>query len=503
MKLYSEDRPVYVLKKTFSAILPKIKYFFRCQGAFLFLTLIISLSTTFAYYNNTKEYPRASIFRMLLGTAIFPFKTRLLVYKFSYFVAKLLNANLYYVFFALRWITIILILIVLRSILRELKIKHSLLPFLFPFVTLFSFIDGYWYPTDFLEILFFSLMILLILKDKPFLFSIVFGLSFLNRDSTIFILPFFLYHYIARKKMKELLMYGALLMIIILGIKLLLLPSGTYPLSKEIHQWKLPKNISALKSFPVLWRNPSNAKVRNFFIKIITFSGLLYLLVFFYWKTIPKVIKYFLVIVGPLNLIAGLFVGNLNETRIFYPIIPGLILASAVILERKDRKIRILNILIILIVLIFLAQHGIYLKKECEFSLKSKTFNLQEFKQWKKESFAFQKKDIKFEKDKIIIVPPRIPKTLFFLDSALFISCPSPKPAVCTIWLTKKIKHKSRLKKYGNDFYTLTRNVRFEMKNPSLQSMNIKRIEIQFEDEIDPNTDCEIRWSGFSLKNKT
>ncbi len=503
MKLYSEDRPIFFTKRIFSIILPKIKYFSRFHGAFLLLTLIISLSTTFAYYNNTKEYPRASIFRMLLGTAIYPFKTRLLVYKFSYFVANLLNANLYYVFFALRWITIVLILIVLRSILKELKIKHILLPFLFPFATLFSFIDDYWYPTDFLEILFFSLMILLILKDKPFLFSIVFGLSFLNRDSTIFILPFFLYHYIARKKMKELLIYGALLMIIILAVKLLLLPSGTFPLSNEIHQWKLYKNISALKSFPVLWRNPSNVKVRNFFIKIITFSGFLYLLVFFHWKTIPRIIKYFLVIVGPLNLAAGLFVGNLNETRIFYPIIPGLILASAIVLKQKDRKIIILNILMTLIVLVFLAKDGIYLKKECELSLKSKTFNLQEFKRWKQESFVFQKKDIKFEKDKVIIVPPRIPKTLFFLDSALFVSCASPKPAVCTIWLTKKIKHKSRLKKYGNDFYTLTRNVRFEMKHPSLQSMNIKRIEIQFEDEVDPTIDCEIRWKGFSLKNKT
>ena len=493
---------MYSSKSIFSKILTRIKLFFRYEGIFLITTLLIASFTTLAYYNNTKEYPHASIFRMLLGTASFPFKNRILVYKFSYFLANLFNANLYYVFFALRWITIILILIVLRSILKELKIKNSFLPFLFPFATLFSFIHDYWYPTDFLEILSFSLMFLLILKNKPFLFIIVFGLSFLNRESAIFILPFFIYHYFTRRKIKELIFFGVLLMIVILSIEFLLLHPETYPVSKKIYEWKLSKNISFFKDFPLLLSDPLNKKVNYFFYRLITFSGMLYLLVLFYWKHIPKKLKYFLTIIGSLNFISALIIGNLRETRILYPIVPALILSSTLILKRPNKFIKLLKILIVIVVIIFFARNGIFLKKDSEFSIKSQALNVQEFKQWKKDSFMFQRKNLRIKKDRIFINSQRIQKKLLFLDSTIFVKCREKKPLFCTIWLDEDLNYIRQFREFRDYYYVSTKNLKFEMKNPAVQSMDIKRIVIRFEGEISKKTFFKIKWKGFSVENK-
>jgi len=489
-------------KRSFINIPVKIKYFFRSEGIFLFFTLIISLFTTFSYYNNTKEYPPGSIIRILLGTAPFPFHMRQLIYKCSYFLASLFNMNLYHVFFTLRVLSIILVIVVLRGILKELKIKYTFLPFLFPFATLFSFTNNYWYPTDFLEILFFALMILLILKNKSLLFTIVFGISFLNRESTIFILPFFIYYYFTQRKRKEMLFIGVLLITAILVIEFIFLPTETFPISKETYGWKLARNISFLKSFPLLLSDPQNEKAKDFFFKLITFSGFLYLLVIFYRKSIPKVLKHFLAIVSPLNIVSALMVGHISETRIFYPIIPGLILSSAFILKKQNKFIKLLNILIIVVVIIFIAKHGIFLKKDSEFSIKSKEFNLQEFKQWKKGSFMFQKKDIRVKKDRMVIDIERTQKTLLFLDSTVLVKCSEKRPLSCIIWLDKNLKYKSRFKKNGNNYHAFTRNPKFEMRNPSIQLKKIERIEINYEGEVSKRTYYEIRWVGFFIQNK-
>jgi len=345
-------------------------------------------------------------------------------------------------------------------------------------------------------------MILLILKNKPFLFTIVFGFSFLNRESAIFILPFFICHNFTRRKIKELLFFGVLLLIVILSIEFLLLHPETYPISKQTYRWKLSKNISFLKSFPLLLSDPSYKKVQYFFYRLITFSGMLYLLVIFYWKSVPKVLKYFLAIVGPINIISALIFGNLRETRIFYPIIPGLILSSTLILNKQNKFIKLLKILIIIIVIIFFAKNGIFLKKDSEFSIKSQAFNLQEFKQWKKGSFMFQKKNFRIKKDRIFIDSRRIQKNLLFLDSTIFVKCYGKRPLFCTIWLDKNLKYTRRFKEYRDYYSVTTKNLRFEMKNPSVQFIDIKRIVIKFEGEISKKTCCEIKWKGFFIQNK-
>ena len=78
----------------------------------------------------------------------------------------------------------------------------------------------------------------------------------------------------------------------------------------------------------------------------------------------------FLLTVGLVNLLFALLVGNLWETRIFYPLIPCLILSSSIILEKRKGKTVLLSFLVIMVVSLFFIGNGLHLREDSEFAAK-------------------------------------------------------------------------------------------------------------------------------------
>jgi len=393
-------------------------------------------------------------------------------------------------------LTVILILYICRCFLKEIHTDSRLLPFLFPFATAFSFFNDYWCATDFLEILFFSLMLFLVLKGRTLLFGLVFIVSFLNRESALFILPFFLFNYGSRRKIKEIVVCGSLIVLAIVIVRFLILSVGNPVFSPESHTSTFRSNINFLK----LVFNNHQENSSYLFWKLLSFSGFLYFFVVLNLQKIPRILRHFLLTVGPVNLLFALLVGNLWETRIFYPLIPCLILSSSIILEKRKGKTVLLSFLVITVISLFFAGNGLHLREDSEFAAKSGAFNIEEFGKMKWDFLVFREKNFRFKDDKVIVNLDRFSKKFLFLDSYIIVTSSTNKPKACIIWLDNRIRFRKKFKKHGKDFYIRMRGIRFEMKNPKVQTAHIIRLIIVYSGKTGKENIGKIEWKGFSAE---
>ncbi|MGB9004162.1 MAG: hypothetical protein WCB96_00405 [Candidatus Aminicenantales bacterium] len=473
-----------------------------CQKKAVFAGMAVSaaLLTAAAYHLTTKEYPPGSILRVSLGIADFPFQGRILVYETAQFLSRTFSLNLYAVHFLLRSLTIVGILYTLRSLLRLLGFQSSLLPLLFPWATLFSFAGDYSYPTDFPEILAFALMLLLALKSRWLWLLLVFGLSFLNRESAVLFLPFLGLQALRQEKKLAPLACLAIMVLMAVGLRMLVVPQDAASFSLADHPQKLSGNLKLLKDIPLIFNRQQGEAVRFLVWRLLSFSGFLYLALILNKKKIPVVLRRFLVATTPFCLLAGAVVGNLDETRVFYPLLPGLILAAAIFFEEHRRLRRLVMPLVLVLVICFFIKCGLALPKGSEFLVKAAAFRAEEFKHWEKSASKFSSQDMIVQGDRIIINLTTHQKRYYFLDARILVpSQPyAPRPIRCRYFLKNGLSHFEPFWEGRGVLSALGRHIEFEMKNPTAQTAEVEKIMVLFDQDLTGKPLPLITWRGFS-----
>ena len=474
--------------------------FFQKKAVFAGMAVSAALLTAAAYHLTTKEYPPGSILRVSLGIADFPFQGRILVYETARFLSRTFSLNLYAVHFLLRSLTIVGILYTLRSLLRLLGFQSPLLPLLFPWATLFSFVGDYSYPTDFPEILAFALMLLLALKSRWLWLLLVFGLSFLNRESAVLFLPFLGLQALRQEKKLAALACLAGAALLAVGLRMFVMPHDAASFSFADHPQKLSANLELLKDIPLIFNGQQGGAVRFLVWRLLSFSGFLYLALMLNGNKTPVVLRRFLAVTMPFCLLAGAVVGNLNETRVFYPLLPAFILGAAIFLEGHRMLRRLIMPLVLAGVTVFFVKTAMDLPQGSEFLVKAAAFRAEEFKHWEKTVLKFPSQDIIVRGDRMIISLTSHPQKYYFLDARILVpSQPfAPRPIRCRYFMKNGLSHAEPFWEGRDALSALENNVEFEMKNPAAQTAEVEKIIVRFDQDLTGKPLPHITWRGFS-----
>ena len=473
--------------------------FFQKKAVFACLATLTALLTAAAYHLTTKEYPPGSILRVSLGIAEFPFQGRILVYEIAQFLSRTLSLNLYAVHFFLRCLAIVGILYTLRSLLRFMGFQSPWLSLLFPWATLFSFAGDYGYPTDFPEILAFALMLLLILKKRWLWLIPVFGLSFLNRESAVLILPFLGLQALRRKNKILPLVCLAIMIFMAFGLRMFMMPRSTTSFSLADHPQKLSANLNLLKHLPLVFNRQLGGDVRNLVWRLLSFSGFLYLAVILNKNKTPVELRRFLAATTPFCLLAAAVVGNLDETRVLYPLLPALILGAAIFFESHSGIRRLALPLMLTIVAGFFIKSGLALPKGNEFLAKAAAFKAEEFKHWEKSMVKFFPGDMVVRGERILIGLATPQRRCYFLDSRVIVPSEpdAPQPISCRFLMKNGLSHSEFFWEEPGQLTTLSRPIKFEMNNPGVQTEEVERIALHYDRNLTAHLPHEIIWRGF------
>jgi hypothetical protein len=477
-----------------------IRRFFQKKAVFAGMAVSIAVLTAAAYHLTTKEYPPGSILRVTLGIGDFPFQGRILVYDIAQLLSRTFSLNLYAVHFFLRSLTIVGILYTLRSFLRLLGFQSSLLPLLFPWATLFSFAGDYSYPTDFPEILAFALMLLLALKSRWLWLLLVFGLSFLNRESAVLFLPFLGLQALRRGKKLAPLACLACMVLLAVGLRTLVMPKEAASFSLAGHPYKLAGNLELLKNIPLILNRQQGEAVRFLVWRLLSFSGFLYLALILNKNKTPVALRRFLAATIPFCLLAGAVVGNLNETRVFYPLLPAFILGAAIFFEGHRMLRRLIIPLVLAGVTVFFVKTAMDLPQGSEFLVKAAAFRAEEFKHWEKTVIKFSSQDVILRGDRMIIDLTSHPQKYYYLDARIFVASQpfAPRPIRCRYFLKNGLSHVEPFWEGRDALSALENNVEFEMKNPAAQTAEVEKIMVVFDQDLTGKPLPHITWRGFS-----
>ncbi len=480
---------------------PALRRFFLKKGVFAGLAVLTASLTAAAYHLTTKEFPPGSILRVSLGIADFPFQSRILVYGIAQFLSKTLSLNLYAVHFLLRCLAIVGILYTLRGLLKHLGFQSPWLPLLFPWATLFSFAGEYSYPTDFPEILAFALMLLLILKKRWLWLIVVFVLAFLNRESAVLILPFLGLQALRQEKKIPGLVCLLAMILLAVGLRALVLPHPAHLLSLADHPQKLFLNLEVLKKIPFFFSSQQGRAVRFLIWRLLSFSGFLYLAVILNKNRTPLALRRFLLTTAPFVLLAAALVGNLDETRTFYPLLPGLILGAAIYFDGHPQVRKLIMSLLLLAVAGFFAKTALSLPRSGEFLTKAAAFRVRDFNIWKRIVWKFSAQEMTVQGDRVFISLANLEKKCYFMDAMIVIRCSpqDPIPLLCRYYLKDGLSHVEYFQEGAGVLSALGRHIEFEMQYPSVQTMTLEKIMVRFTQDLAGKALPDVTLRAFSI----
>jgi hypothetical protein len=298
---------------------------------FLLLSLILSFSWAQLRFAWNPEYERATLINLTNGKACIPFQYRILVPSIVYLISEKLgfhyiNTIYFYKFF--EFISIFSLVIAYRHYLTFLfNSKTAIYFFTFSlFVPLFYtfLLQGYFYPADIPSVLFFTLGLIFLYKKKWIAYYLIFAIGTFNRETTCFLTMICILVLFGKGKLRDLIIHGSLQILIWISIKTFLyhlfIANPGEGLFEKTH---LLDNIELLTTqfyyYPHIFRGAvlfiwlptliCSSLIKNEFIRRSI------------WVSIPF-------------FIGMIFVGNVNEVRIYGELIP--VLFPALLLILKD-----------------------------------------------------------------------------------------------------------------------------------------------------------------------
>lgn len=304
----------------------------------VFLTTATLLSFYFTYMHILfcKEAERASLSLLIEYSADTPFQYRVLV---PWIVNSLINLNLpllespVRLFKVIEFLSTFSLFVAFRYYL-SLFIKSRLLPSLFS-LTLFVLLpyqyifyswslNAIYYPYDIPSVLFFTLGLIFIYKEKWFIYYPVFIIATVNRETTIFLIFIYLVTAIEKNKIKPVLFHAFSQVVIWLLIKQYLgaLYGNNPGIGYFINFFYVNLSVAS---------NPLNI------IRIVSSFCFIWVAVIFYFKLIAeKFVERSLIVVFPF--LFGMFiVGNITELRIYGELIPVVLSAFLLIINNLLR----------------------------------------------------------------------------------------------------------------------------------------------------------------------
>lgn len=173
----------------------------------------------------------------------------------------------------------------------------------------------YWY--DIPSIMFFSASLFLAVNKRFVLYYIVFAFATVNKETSCFITVAFLIINAKNRDilflLKHLSAQFTLWLLIKLSLPILYAPDGT------AFWWTFPRNLSALQSIDNI-------------SKLLSTMGCLPIIVALGWRSISHPLAKALCLLSPLYFVGMLFVGYVEEIRIYGELLPILVPAGALIL---------------------------------------------------------------------------------------------------------------------------------------------------------------------------
>jgi hypothetical protein len=298
---------------------------------FLLLSLIFSFFWTQLRFDLINECKHATLIDLMNGNACIPFQYRFLVPSIVYLISEKLgfhyiNTINFYKFF--EFISIFSLVLAYRHYLTFLfNSKTAIYFFTFSlFVPLFYtfLLQGYFYPADIPSVLFFTLGLIFLYKKKWIAYYLIFAIGTFNRETTCFLTMICILVLFGKGKLRDLIIHGSLQILIWISIKTFLyhlfIANPGEGLFEKTH---LLDNIELLTTqfyyYPHIFRGAvlfiwlptliCSSLIKNEFIRRSI------------WVSIPF-------------FIGMIFVGNVNEVRIYGELIP--VLFPALLLILKD-----------------------------------------------------------------------------------------------------------------------------------------------------------------------
>lgn len=471
------------------------------KTAFAGLAVLVALLTTSLYHNSTQEYPFGSFLRVTLGIADFPFQGRVLVNRLVRGAAGILPVDMYWLLVLTRLAVCLAVIYVLRRLAARLGLRtFTFLPFLLPWAVVFSFWRDYSYPTDFVEILGFGLMLLLTLEGRWPWLVVVFGLSFLNRETAVLFLPFLGLHVLLSDRKRAGFLSLGCCCFLALAFRFFVLPASTDAGFFGDHPLHIQHNLELIRSIPRVFDSVAGESARSFLWRVAMFSGFLYLTPILLGKRLPPALRRYLAVIGPLVLVFAFLFGNLEETRMFYPLLPALIPAGAIVLEKTGRVRTPVKALILVVLGVFVVRAGWPLSAESDIMRKAASFDMAEFKLWKKASYRFTEGELSVRGDRVVVDLNFSGCGMLWIDSVIEVhsGTGAPAPVECRFVLEDDRSQVEPFFPWRRGVFSISRNLRFEMTNPDVQTAKLKRIVLHFDRDMTGELLPAIVWKGFS-----
>jgi len=300
----------------------------------------------------SNEYTRATLWDMMRGNAELPFQYRMLlpwIIKIIYHThLSVPNYNLHLFhgdtsyFMTAFWVTVVflmLLVLTFRGYLNHFMnnaIASSILSLTLFFVLPYNFIFAFHYPSPYLfpplfqrslffiydipSMFFFTLAMLLMLKEKWPWYYPIFVLATFNRETTFFLIIIYLFIAFRNKPFKSIALHGGLQMAVWMAIKLLMY-ALYYENSGQPLTFRIDSNLHFLS-------------VLHYLPNMLSAMGWIWIPVLLFYRRIPypelrrSVLAFF-----PFA-VSMFIVGNVFEFRIYGEFIPVILAAFWVILRQ-------------------------------------------------------------------------------------------------------------------------------------------------------------------------
>lgn len=312
---------------------------------YILLILIGGIYVTQLRLIFASEYEPASLIKLMAGTAATPFQFRFLSPLALRLLHEATSADLTTLVRWYEFVIFILSTIAIQQYAKETNIPKPIanitslgLIFIYPFLYIYQPLSRLYYPYDSASILFWSAGLWSIAKLKPATFLCILSLGLLNRESIILLFPLGII--IFREKLTP----NQLLAIILLGLMSILTAklttlylygnnpgSGFLSFDHDILHKGLPKSLHTSRIYTNIMQFSSIESISCVAASI----GFLWIPTLAFHRTIKnKVVKSSTYLI-PTSFLIMMFVGNIDEGRVFCELSPVVLVALSHIIHQK------------------------------------------------------------------------------------------------------------------------------------------------------------------------
>lgn len=317
------------------------------SAAMIILFLIISLSFSILYIAMNNEYRETRLEKSLARNIEGPVRYRILVPEAMNLSTLIFGLDdilgLMIIFRFASTALVFLSTYLLVKFFSGSRYLALFLPLLYVFMMSFSW--DVLYVTDFPEILFVTLFIYNMFKGNYVWSGVFFILGSLNKDTIVFSLAFFGFYTLLKEKnpVKDffkilkrskkifLVLLGLLILFLALKFTVVRIYGNTWYTEKQFNE-----NIYSVKEYKLRFERfnfDSYGPGLNRFFTFLIFAGGIYVLLFLFFKKIPKEFSISFLLTFLLFMPFYWYIGLINETRILYVFYPYIIICLAYILK--------------------------------------------------------------------------------------------------------------------------------------------------------------------------